>query len=70
MLLRYIRWEGEDIVIEMYDVDGSRQAMTLNVPDGLDLAAWLARERNKMLEIMRLLEKRIAEQEEEVHNHE
>ena len=55
MLLRYIRWEGEDIVIEMYDVDGSHAAFTLNVPDGLDLAAWLARERNNMLEIMRII---------------
>ena len=63
MLLRYIRWEGEDIVIEMYDTDGSRQAITLNVPDGLDLAAWLAHERNKMLEIMRIAEKRLAEKE-------
>ncbi len=59
MLLRFIRWEGEDIQIELYDVDGSRQAVTLNVPDVIDtLAPWLAKERGKMLEIMRLIEKR------------
>ena len=64
MLLRFIRWEGEDIVIEMYDVDGSRAVVTLNVPDGLDLAAWLARNREKMLEIMRIAQKRLDEKEE------
>jgi hypothetical protein len=63
MLLRYIRWEGEEIVLQLYDIDGSLALVTLNVPDGLDLAAWLARERNKMLEIMRVAEKRIAETE-------
>jgi hypothetical protein len=63
MLLRYIRWEGEDIVIEMYDIDGSFVSVTLNVPDALDLAAWIARERNKMLEIMRIAQKRLDEKE-------
>jgi hypothetical protein len=63
MLLRFIRWEGEDIVIEMYDVDDSHAAFTLNVPDSLDLAAWLARNREKMLEIMRIAEKRITGRE-------
>jgi hypothetical protein len=64
MLLRFIRWEGEDIIVELLDEDGTHAAFALNVPDALDLAAWLARERNKMLEIMRIAQKRMAEQEE------
>lgn len=53
MLLRNIKWIGDEISIEMLDKEEKRQSFTFNVADALDVSGWLMQERERMLDVWR-----------------
>lgn len=53
MLIYDIRWQGDDVEIEFYDIDGRHETVTLPIAEVLDLQGWLMQERLRIIDTYR-----------------
>lgn len=53
MLIYDIRWQGDDVMIEFYDVDGQHHTDKLDIAEIVDLQGWLMQERLRIIDTYR-----------------
>jgi hypothetical protein len=57
MLIRDIRWKGDDVEIELYEPDGERWTVRLPIAEVIDIQTWLTQERARILDAYRRVSK-------------